>query len=137
MNKLHVLLLEDDQIEVIKFTRALTKLEMQHHITVKSDGAEALEYLAETTTLPHIILLDLNMPRIGGIDFLKAIKQDARLKYLPAIVMTTSDHNPDIKSCYEIGVAGYLVKPLKYEDYVSRISAILNYWVVNELIRPQ
>jgi DNA-binding NarL/FixJ family response regulator len=81
-----------------------------------------------------IIILDLNMPKINGIEFLQILKADDYLKYIPAIILTTSNNHKDVLECYKIGIAGYVLKPLKYDDYVERIRKMLDYWSTNELI---
>ena len=74
------------------------------------------------------------MPKISGLEFLKILKADDRLKYIPTIILTTSNNQRDLLECYKIGIAGYVLKPLKYEDYVSKIEKLLSYWSINELI---
>lgn len=133
-NKLTILLIEDDQIEVMKFNRILTKMESKHNVIEANNGEEALDFLFKKETLPSIILLDLNMPKVNGIEFLKVLKNDDVLKYIPTIVLTTSNNHKDILECYKIGIAGYMVKPLKYEDYKNKLIKLLSYWSVNELI---
>lgn len=131
---LNVLLIEDDAIEVMKFNRVLTTLKMNHKIIEANNGEEALKILKEKEIIPDIIILDLNMPKINGIEFLHILKNDDYLKYIPAIILTTSNNHRDVMECYKIGIAGYVLKPLKYEDYVERIQKMLAYWSVNELI---
>lgn len=133
--KLRVLLIEDDVIEVMKLKRAIKKLEMHHELIEAKNGEEALEILRDGDVLPDIIFLDLNMPRINGIEFLKILKEDTVLRYLPTVILTTSSNRKDVLECYNHGVAGYIIKPLKYDDYVSKIEKTLNYWSQNELIK--
>ncbi|SCX99122.1 Response regulator receiver domain-containing protein [Nonlabens sp. Hel1_33_55] len=133
--KLKVLLIEDDTIEVMKLKRAIAKLEMPHDLIEAKNGEEALEILKDNSSLPDIILLDLNMPRINGLEFLKILKSDELLRFLPTIILTTSSNRKDMLECYKEGVAGYILKPLKYDDYVEKISTTLNYWSTNELIK--
>ena len=73
------------------------------------------------------------MPKINGIEFLSILKNDNALKYVPTIILTTSSNQRDLLACYEIGIAGYILKPLKYEEYVSKIEKLLGYWSINEL----
>lgn len=131
---LNILLIEDDAIEVMKFNRVLTTLKMNHKIIEANNGEEALTILKEKEIIPDIIILDLNMPRINGIEFLQILKNDDYLKYIPSIILTTSNNHRDVMECYKIGIAGYVLKPLKYEDYVDRIRKMLEYWSANELI---
>lgn len=134
VRSLNILLIEDDAIEVMKFNRVLTTLKMNHKIIEANNGEEALTILKEKEIIPDIIILDLNMPRINGIEFLKILKNDDYLKYIPSIILTTSNNHKDVMECYKIGIAGYVLKPLKYEDYVERIRKMLDYWSTNELI---
>jgi CheY-like chemotaxis protein len=131
---LNILLIEDDAIEIMKFNRVLKTIGANHKIIEANNGEEALNILKEKQIIPDIILLDLNMPRINGIEFLGILKHDDSLKYIPAIILTTSNNRVDILECYKIGIAGYVLKPLKYEDYVDRIKKTLEYWSINELI---
>jgi CheY-like chemotaxis protein len=131
---LNILLIEDDMIEVMKLNRATSSLQLSHKITETNNGEDALKLLEQKDNLPDIILLDLNMPKINGIEFLKILKADERLKYIPTIILTTSNNQRDLLECYKIGVAGYVLKPLKYEEYVSKIEKLLAYWSINELI---
>lgn len=135
MNKsLNILLIEDDAIEVMKFNRVLSSLNFKHKIIEANNGEEAIKILKEKETVPDIIILDLNMPKINGIEFLGILKGDDYLKYIPAIILTTSNNRKDVLECYKIGIAGYLLKPLKYDDYVDRIKRLIEYWSDNELI---
>lgn len=131
---LNILLIEDDAIEIMKFNRVLSTLGWNHKIIEANNGEEALEILKVKDTIPDVIILDLNMPKINGIEFLQILKNDSLLKYIPAIILTTSNNHKDVLECYKIGIAGYVLKPLKYEDYVERIRKILEYWSTNELI---
>ncbi len=131
--KLNILLIEDDMIEVMKLNRTVSKLNLNHNIIEANNGEEALQILEHKDTLPDIILLDLNMPKINGLEFLSTLKADPVLKYLPTIILTTSNNQKDLLECYKIGVSGYVLKPLKYEDYVYKIERLLAYWSINEL----
>lgn len=136
-NKLRVLLIEDDTIEVMKLKRAISSLEMNHELIEAKNGEEALAILKNNTVLPDILFLDLNMPKINGIEFLKILKKDQVFRFLPTIMLTTSSNRKDILACYDIGVAGYIIKPLKYSEYVAKIETALNYWSMNELIKSK
>ncbi|MBF6642192.1 response regulator [Flavobacterium sp. J49] len=132
---LKILLIEDDTIEVMKFIKVIETLGEKHQIIESKNGEEAMDILKITKQLPDIIVLDLNMPKVNGVEFLSSLKEDEILKYIPAIVLTTSYNPKDITECYKIGIAGYILKPLKYEDYVSRIKKVLEYWCENVLIK--
>ncbi|OCB78478.1 response regulator [Flavobacterium crassostreae] len=131
---LNILLIEDDEIEVMKFNRVLSTSKLNHKIVEANNGEEAIGLLQSKEFVPDIIVLDLNMPKINGIEFLGILKADAYLKYIPAIILTTSSNHKDVLECYKIGIAGYMIKPLKYEDYVDRITKLIAYWSSNELI---
>lgn len=75
------------------------------------------------------------MPRMNGIEFLSILKEDEHLRYLPTIILTTSENRADLLKCYEVGIAGYVIKPLKYEDYEYKLNAVLEYWSVNQLVK--
>lgn len=135
MNKsLNILLIEDDLIEVMKFNRVLKTLGLNHKIIEANNGEEALSILKIKEIIPDIIILDLNMPKINGIEFLRILKGDDYLKFMPAIILTTSNNHKDVLECYKMGIAGYILKPLKYEDYVEKVRKTLEYWSTNELI---
>ena len=134
-NSLKVLLIEDDVIEVMKVKRAIASLQLDHELIEANNGEEALQILEDKDNLPHIILLDLNMPKLNGLEFLSILKKDEFLKFLPTVILTTSRNQKDLLECFKIGIAGYVLKPLKYEDYVSKIEQILSYWSINELIK--
>lgn len=133
MRNLRVLLIEDDVIEVMKLNRTVSKLELPHKIIEANNGEEALKILQSKDELPDIILLDLNMPKLNGIEFLNILKNDEILKYIPTIILTTSNNQKDLIECYKIGIAGYVLKPLKYDEYISKIEKLLAYWSINEL----
>ncbi len=133
--ELSILLIEDDAIEVMKFKRVISNLDIRCSVKEARDGEEALKQLdIKDQLLPDIILLDLNMPKISGLEFLKILKNNDNLKYIPTIILTTSSNRKDMLDCYKVGVSGYMLKPLRYEDYVSKITKTLNYWFENELI---
>ena len=131
---LNILLIEDDAIELMKFKRVLNKLELNHKIAEAENGKIALDILNAKEIIPNIIILDLNMPKLNGIEFLEILKNDEQLRNIPAIVLTTSNNYRDVLECYKIGIAGYILKPLKYDDYLEQIKRMLQYWSINELV---
>ena len=135
MNPLKVLLIDDDTIEIMKLNRTVLSLELDHDIIDAKDGEQALKILEQKDGIPDIILLDLNMPKINGIEFLTILKESEGLKHIPTIILTTSSNNKDLLQCYKIGIAGYIIKPLKYSDYVDKIKKVLEYWSINQLIK--
>lgn len=131
--KLKVLLIEDNLIEIMKMNRTISLLELEHTIHEAKNGEEALDFLEDKSNFPDIILLDLNMPKISGIEFLTILKNSEEIRHIPTIILTTSDNQKDLEECYSLGVSGYILKPLKYEDYVTKIEKLLSYWSINEL----
>ena len=132
---MNILFIEDDTIENMKFQRTISKLQLKHTILEAKNGEEALDILKNCQKLPDIILLDLNMPRMSGIEFLEILKADTNYKYLPTIILTTSENRADLLECYRIGIAGYVIKPLKYEDYEKKLKIVFDYWETNELVK--
>ena len=129
---LSILLVEDDIIETMKFNRTVSSLNVDCSINEAKNGEEAINFLMESDQLPDIIILDLNMPKINGIEFLKIMKSYDKLKGIPTIILTTSTSQKDLLECNKIGVSGYMVKPLKYENYVTKITKTLSYWSESE-----
>ncbi|GAI29311.1 unnamed protein product, partial [marine sediment metagenome] len=100
----------------------------------KIDGEDALNYLKDANNLePCIILLDLNMPRMNGFEFLKIAKADTTLRKIPVVVLTTSDADESIVESYDLGVAGYIVKPVNYKQFVEAVKTLVMYWTLSRL----
>lgn len=131
---LNILLVEDDAIEVMKFNKVLKAMGPNHKITEASNGEEALFALKDREVITDIIVLDLNMPKLNGLEFLNIIKNDDALKYIPTIILTTSNNHKDVAECYKNGVSGYFVKPLQYAEYEDNIKKLIGYWSKNELM---
>lgn len=129
-----VLLIEDDKIEQMKLQRVTSKLDLNLEVTSAENGEQALEVLAAVEEV-NLIVLDLNMPRMNGLEFLTELRKNDKWKFVPVVVLTTSSHKEDIYSAYRLGISGYLVKPLRYEDYSTLVSAMFNYWTNCELFR--
>lgn len=129
-NLLNILLVEDDEVDIMNIQRAFQKNKMSNPLHIARNGLEALEMLSEgrISPLPKVILLDLNMPKMGGIDFLKEIRKNEELKSLSVFVMTTSNAESDIVSAYNLNVAGYILKPLAFENFVNTVSILGHYW---------
>tara|TARA_R110002049_G_scaffold63832_1_gene169298 strand:+ start:380 stop:781 length:402 start_codon:yes stop_codon:yes gene_type:complete len=132
---MNILFIEDDAIETMKLHRTLGKLGLHHDIIEAKNGEEALAILNSDVKLPDMIFLDLNMPRMSGIEFLKILKAHDSFRYLPTVVLTTSQNRADLLECYKIGIAGYVIKPLKYEDYAEKLRKVFEYWEANELVK--
>jgi CheY-like chemotaxis protein len=131
-SKLKILLVEDDRIEILKLKRSIPKEFDNYTLKLANNGSEAFSMIKDD--IPDMILLDLNMPDTNGIEFLNIIKGNEDLKHIPVIILTTSNHDKDVYECYKLGIAGYVIKPLKYEDYELKIHAIIKYWSLNEFL---
>ena len=129
-----ILLVEDDRVDAMTVQRALKELKVMNQLDIAGDGEEALAFLRDPENeRPCIILLDLNMPRMNGIEFLEVIKQDQALKRIPVVVLTTSAEEQDKVDSFSLGVAGYMVKPVDYEQFVEVVRTIDLYWTLSEL----
>lgn len=118
----------------MKLQRVTSKFDMNLEITTAENGEQALEILSMLEEV-NLIVLDLNMPRMNGLEFLTELRKNEKWKYVPVIILTTSSHKEDIQRSYRLGISGYLVKPLRYEDYSILVSAMFNYWTNCELFR--
>jgi CheY-like chemotaxis protein len=132
-NTINILFIEDNLIELMKMNRTLSLLKLNHKITEARSADEAFNILAQKEYFPDIILLDLNMPKVSGIEFLSILKKNSDLKHIPTIILTTSNNQKDLRKCFDIGISGYIIKPLKYDEYVEKIKIVLSYWCINEL----
>jgi CheY-like chemotaxis protein len=129
-----ILLVEDDVVDIMSVKRALRDLNIQNPFFHKNNGEDALEFLRNADSpRPAIILLDLNMPRMNGIEFLKHIKQDEKLRRIPVIILTTSAAEPEKVQSFDLGVSGYMIKPVDYMDFLNVMRTISSYWMTSEL----
>jgi CheY-like chemotaxis protein len=129
-----VLLLEDDSVDAMTVKRALKDLDVKNPLVRVLNGEQALEYLYNRANAePCVILLDLNMPRMNGIEFLKIAKTDSRLKGIPIVVLTTSRADQDKLDCFDNSVAGYIVKPVDYNGFLDAMKILNLYWTLSEL----
>jgi CheY-like chemotaxis protein len=122
MEKNVILLVEDDELDVISVRRSFSGLENDCELHTAYNGIEALKLLRESNSklAPDIILLDLNMPKMNGIEFLKILRSDEELKHIKVFVMTTSADVHDRTHTEELGISGYIIKPLSYNDNTKR-----------------
>ena len=133
--RLNILLVEDDELDVMNVQRAFKKNNVVNPLHVASNGIEALEML-RGDGIPkdrRLILLDLNMPRMGGIEFLKELRADPELKATTVVVLTTSDEERDKVNAYDLNVAGYILKPVTLAAFIEIMATLNKYWSVNEL----
>ena len=133
-SKKPILLIEDDEVDVMTVRRALNDLNVTNPLDVTGNGEEALTFLRNPANKsPCIILLDLNMPRMNGIEFLQVAKHDEALKKIPVVVLTTSREEQDKVDSFNLGVAGYMQKPPDYQQFVEVVKTIDLYWTLSEL----
>ena len=137
--ELNILLVEDDELDVMNVQRAFKKNNISNPLFIAGNGLDALAMLRGTGPGPHvpprrrIILLDLNMPKMGGIEFLRELRKDPDLRPLTVIVLTTSDEERDKVEAYKLNVAGYILKPVTLQAFVEIMATLNKYWTVNEL----
>lgn len=128
-----ILLVEDDKVDAMTVERAMREISISNELVVKGNGEEALDYLKTCDELPCLIFLDLNMPKMNGLEFLNEIKNDINLKRTPVIVLTTSQDLTDKTESYNLGVSGYINKPVDYERFIEIMRTIDLYWTLSEL----
>jgi CheY-like chemotaxis protein len=129
-----ILLVEDDHVDVLSVKRAFKELKITNPLQVVGNGEAGLEWLRdEHNPKPCLILLDLNMPRMNGLEFLKVTKSDETLRRIPVIVLTSSKGEQELLETYDHGVAGYMVKPANYLQLVEVMRVIDLYWTISEI----
>ena len=136
--RIHLLLVEDDDLDVMNVHRALAQASEVASITVARDGIEALALLRSGQLVVErlVLVIDLRMPRMSGLDLLKALREDPRLKRIPAVVLTTSDDPHDRDQAFCLGAAGYFVKPAAPSRFRAIMDAVRSYWSVAEFAPP-
>jgi len=133
-NTRSILLIEDDHVDIMTVERAFSDLKLANRLVQANGGNEALEYLRnEDNEKPCLILLDMNMPKMNGIEFLRILKSNESLKGIPVITLTTSKKTQDIIESFNLGVAGYIVKLVDYKKFVEAVRIIDLYWTLSEL----
>jgi CheY-like chemotaxis protein len=132
---LNILLVEDDQVDVMNVRRAFKKANISNPLFVAQNGIEALKMLRDGSVPPtnRLVLLDLNMPRMNGIEFLRELRADARLQTTSVVVLTTSNEDRDKVEAYRMNVAGYLLKPVTFASFVDVMAALNKYWTLVEM----
>jgi CheY-like chemotaxis protein len=135
INKLsHILLVEDDEVDVMNIKRAFSKNNIKNELYVAGNGVEALDMLRTVIEpLPKIIILDINMPKMNGIEFLEELRADENLKNISIFVMTTSNQDGDKIDAYNLNVAGYILKPLSFDKFVSSVGTLKDFWSLCEM----
>ena len=138
MNSKIILLVEDNPDDVELTLRALKKNNIANEVVVARDGEEALDYLTAhgkftgraLTDLPEVVLLDLKLPKVGGLEVLRAVRADPRTRLLPVVVLTSSSEEPDIVTSYQLGANSYIRKPVDFDQFVDAIRQLGLYWLV-------
>ena len=129
-----ILLVEDDQVDTMTVIRALKDIHVTNQLVRQENGEDALNYLRDSNNeKPCIILLDLNMPIMNGVEFLQVLKHDDQLKGIPVVVLTTSEEQQDKVNSFNLGVAGYMAKPVDYRQFVEVMRSIDTYWTISEM----
>mgnify|MGYP001795200306 FL=1 len=135
----HILLVEDDKVDVMNVQRSFKKANITNPLYVANNGVEALEILRDQSAavkMPRtrrLILLDLNMPKMGGLEFLKELRADEKLRLTPVIVLTTSDQERDRIEAYNLNVAGYILKPVTFTNFAEVMATLNRYWTLCEM----
>ena len=132
-----ILLAEDNPQDVELTIEALNEHNLANNVVAVRDGVEAMEYLNYEGEFknrikgnPAVILLDIKMPRMDGIEVLAAIRRDEKLKALPIVMLTSSREEPDLKKCYDLGVNAYVVKPVNFKDFLDAVKHIGIFWAI-------
>ncbi|MEO7046251.1 MAG: response regulator [Ferruginibacter sp.] len=138
-NLIDILLVEDSIDDAELAIRELRKNHVNHNILHVKDGEEALDFIFATgkfanlrnmQNLPKVILLDIHMPKVNGLEVLEKLKADERTQAIPVVILTSSNQSPDIKKCYNLGVNSYIVKPVDFENYSKTIRELGLYWLL-------
>ncbi|MCE3294956.1 MAG: response regulator [Crocinitomicaceae bacterium] len=136
--EVEILLVEDNVSDAELTIRALKKQNIANKLIHLKDGAQAIDYLfgegdftgRNTDNVPRVILLDLKMPKVTGIEVLERIKADERTRKIPVVVLTSSKEDPDIQRCYDLGVNSYVVKPVDFDSFAKAVGNLGMYWVL-------
>jgi CheY-like chemotaxis protein len=137
-HEVEILLVEDNPDDLEMTLRALRKAKLANSIQIVRDGAEALDYLFAQGAFagrrvengPKVILLDLKLPKIDGLEVLRRVKADPRTRLIPVVVLTSSKEQPDVTECYRLGVNSYIVKPVNFERFAAAVSELGMYWLL-------
>ena len=133
-----ILLVEDNPQDAELTTRALKKNNLANRLITVEDGAEALDFIfcrgkyatRNNSQSPKVVLLDLKLPKVSGLEVLRALKQDERTRSIPVVVVTSSREDPDIKTAYSLGANSYVVKPVDFDAFAESVSSLGLYWLL-------
>lgn len=142
LNDVIILLVEDNPNDVELILRALKKSTDKFHVV--TDGAEALEFIFATGKYaqrniknpPGVILLDLKLPKVDGIEVLRRIKSDERTKNIPVVALTSSSEDSDLSECYKLGINSYIIKPVDFEKFINAVTELCKYWLSMNIPPP-
>lgn len=145
MKPSNILLVEDNPKDEMLTLRSLKKCNVANEIVVVRDGAEALDYLfctgdyaeRDIEDLPAVVLLDLNLPKIGGLEVLRRIRADGRTRLLPVVILTSSDEEKDMIASYELGANSYVCKPVSFGDFSRAVADLGRYWLITNEPPPK
>ena len=135
----NILLVEDDRVDVMNVRRSFKKANITNPLFTAQNGLEALDILrgkSESVQMPttrRLVLLDLNMPKMGGLEFLQELRADPDIRSTPVIVLTTSDQEKDRVEAYNLNVAGYILKPVTFASFAGVMTALNRYWTLCEM----
>lgn len=135
---MHILVAEDDEVDVMNIKRAFKKNKVQNPVHFASNGQEAWEMLKGSedhppmNPIPRILLLDINMPKMNGLELLEKIRSDEDLRTLSVFILTTSDDDNDKWRAHDLNVAGYIIKPVNFEKFVYAVATLNSYWSLSE-----
>lgn len=138
-NLVNILVAEDDEVDVLNIKRAFKKNNMKNKVFYAKDGLEAWQMLkgegefADIVPHPKVLLLDINMPKMSGLELLEKIRSDEQLKSLSVFMLTTSDDDNDKYRAHNLNVAGYIIKPVNFEKFVAAVATLNNYWSLTEI----
>ena len=136
--EIEILLVEDNAMDAEMTIRSLRKGNVMSSLHWVKDGQEALDFLLceskyenrTAAALPKLMLLDINMPKVNGLEVLQKVKADEKLKYIPVVIMTSSEEQPDISKAYDLGVNSYIVKPIEFPDFAEKVAQVGFYWTM-------
>ncbi len=137
-NTIEILLVEDNPRDAELTIRALKKHNLAHKLFHVEDGVQALDYLfargrfaeRDAKDLPKVILLDLKLPRINGLEVLRALKADERTMFIPVVIVTSSAEDPDVRTAYQLGANSYVIKPVQFDAFIDAMTKLGIYWLM-------
>lgn len=137
LNAIDILLVEDNPRDAELIVRALKKKHLANNLHIVEDGVEALDFLfargrydgRRREDMPKVILLDLKLPRVSGLEVLQTLKSDGRMRAIPVVIVTSSAEDPDVETAYKLGANSYVIKPVQFEMFIEAMSRLGDYWL--------